>query len=89
MECVTADWAVRWSVWMPTAGIGSGRAGLHPVQERLSRAHGSQCGFCTPGAVTDPPPVPDRTEAQAATAQLSRASPAQTLPKSVQTPLPD
>ena len=32
------------------AGIGSGRAGLHPVQERLSRAHGSQCGFCTPGA---------------------------------------
>uniref|UniRef100_A0A915BF45 [2Fe-2S]-binding domain-containing protein n=1 Tax=Parascaris univalens TaxID=6257 RepID=A0A915BF45_PARUN len=24
---------------------------LHPVQERLSRAHGSQCGFCTPGFV--------------------------------------
>lgn len=35
-------------LWTP-AGIGSGRAGLHPVQERLSRAHGSQCGFCTPG----------------------------------------
>ena len=33
------------------AGIGSGRAGLHPVQERLARAHGSQCGFCTPGFV--------------------------------------
>lgn len=24
---------------------------LHPVQERLSLAHGSQCGFCTPGFV--------------------------------------
>ncbi|CAI4229586.1 unnamed protein product [Auanema sp. JU1783] len=24
---------------------------LHPVQERLSKAHGSQCGFCTPGFV--------------------------------------
>ena len=33
------------------AGIGNTRAGLHPVQERLARAHGSQCGFCTPGFV--------------------------------------
>ena len=24
---------------------------LHPIQERLSVAHGSQCGFCTPGFV--------------------------------------
>ena len=32
-------------------GIGSMRAGLHPVQERLVRLHGSQCGFCTPGIV--------------------------------------
>eukprot|EP01025_Chloroclados_australasicus_P046435 TRINITY_DN5123_c0_g1_i6.p1 TRINITY_DN5123_c0_g1~~TRINITY_DN5123_c0_g1_i6.p1 ORF type:complete len:1400 (-),score=162.31 TRINITY_DN5123_c0_g1_i6:601-4416(-) len=27
------------------------RDGLHPVQESLSKAHGSQCGFCTPGFV--------------------------------------
>lgn len=33
------------------AGIGNTRDGLHPVQERLARAHGSQCGFCTPGFV--------------------------------------
>ena len=33
------------------AGIGNPRDGLHPVQERLSKAHGSQCGFCTPGMV--------------------------------------
>jgi hypothetical protein len=33
------------------AGIGNPRAGLHPVQEALSRSHGSQCGFCTPGFV--------------------------------------
>ena len=32
-------------------GIGSVRTGLHPVQERLAKAHGSQCGFCTPGFV--------------------------------------
>uniref|UniRef100_A0A8C1E900 xanthine dehydrogenase n=1 Tax=Cyprinus carpio carpio TaxID=630221 RepID=A0A8C1E900_CYPCA len=24
---------------------------LHPVQERIAKAHGSQCGFCTPGIV--------------------------------------
>ncbi|CAH1790691.1 unnamed protein product [Owenia fusiformis] len=32
-------------------GIGSTKTRLHPVQERISRSHGSQCGFCTPGIV--------------------------------------
>lgn len=32
-------------------GIGSTRTKLHPVQERIAKAHGSQCGFCTPGIV--------------------------------------
>ena len=32
-------------------GLGNPRQGLHPVQARLAKAHGSQCGFCTPGFV--------------------------------------
>jgi xanthine dehydrogenase/oxidase len=32
-------------------GIGGMRQGLHPVQQRISAQHGSQCGFCTPGIV--------------------------------------
>ncbi|CAK1540585.1 unnamed protein product [Leptosia nina] len=32
-------------------GIGSTQDKLHPVQERIANAHGSQCGFCTPGIV--------------------------------------
>ncbi|XP_037076844.1 xanthine dehydrogenase/oxidase-like [Pollicipes pollicipes] len=32
-------------------GIGSSKTRLHPVQERLAKSHGSQCGFCTPGIV--------------------------------------
>ncbi|XP_049922243.1 xanthine dehydrogenase/oxidase [Epinephelus moara] len=32
-------------------GIGSVARKLHPVQERIARVHGSQCGFCTPGIV--------------------------------------
>lgn len=32
-------------------GIGSTESKLHPVQERIAKAHGSQCGFCTPGIV--------------------------------------
>uniref|UniRef100_A0AAY5EAB9 FAD-binding PCMH-type domain-containing protein n=1 Tax=Electrophorus electricus TaxID=8005 RepID=A0AAY5EAB9_ELEEL len=32
-------------------GIGNTKTRLHPVQERIAKAHGSQCGFCTPGMV--------------------------------------
>lgn len=32
-------------------GIGSIKHGLHPVQEKIAKSHGSQCGFCTPGIV--------------------------------------
>ncbi|NP_001292540.1 aldehyde oxidase [Takifugu rubripes] len=32
-------------------GIGSTKTRLHPVQERIAKSHGSQCGFCTPGMV--------------------------------------
>ncbi|XP_075687633.1 aldehyde oxidase-like [Rhinoderma darwinii] len=32
-------------------GIGSTTSRLHPVQERIAKAHGSQCGFCSPGMV--------------------------------------
>uniref|UniRef100_A0A3P9KBT9 Xanthine dehydrogenase/oxidase n=1 Tax=Oryzias latipes TaxID=8090 RepID=A0A3P9KBT9_ORYLA len=32
-------------------GIGSMATKLHPVQERIAKSHGSQCGFCTPGIV--------------------------------------
>ncbi|KAF2368636.1 2Fe-2S ferredoxin-type iron-sulfur binding domain [Trinorchestia longiramus] len=31
--------------------LGSAPDRLHPIQERLAKAHGSQCGFCTPGFV--------------------------------------
>uniref|UniRef100_A0A8B9LI30 Aldehyde oxidase 6 n=1 Tax=Astyanax mexicanus TaxID=7994 RepID=A0A8B9LI30_ASTMX len=32
-------------------GIGNTKTRLHPVQERIAKANGSQCGFCTPGMV--------------------------------------
>lgn len=31
-------------------GVGSS-SDPHPVQERIAKFHGSQCGFCTPGIV--------------------------------------
>ncbi|XP_064419619.1 aldehyde oxidase isoform X3 [Latimeria chalumnae] len=32
-------------------GIGNSHTRIHPVQEQIAKAHGSQCGFCTPGMV--------------------------------------
>ncbi|XP_070364449.1 aldehyde oxidase 2 isoform X4 [Equus asinus] len=32
-------------------GVGSIKTRLHPVQERIAKSHGTQCGFCTPGMV--------------------------------------
>ena len=34
-----------------TEGIGSSRTELSPVQYRLAKDNGTQCGFCTPGFV--------------------------------------
>ncbi|KAH7730150.1 Protein F55B11.1 [Aphelenchoides avenae] len=50
--CLTPVCAVFGKAVTTVEGIGSvARKRLHPVQERLSIAHGSQCGFCTPGFV--------------------------------------
>ncbi|XP_039243434.1 aldehyde oxidase 3-like [Pipra filicauda] len=32
-------------------GVGSIKTRIHPIQERLAKCNGSQCGFCTPGMV--------------------------------------
>ncbi|KAM5280463.1 aldehyde oxidase 4-like [Ctenodactylus gundi] len=53
-------------------GVGSIRTRVHPVQERLAKCHGTQCGFCSPGMVMSlytllrnhPEPTPEQiTEA--------------------------
>src|SRR5690349_8790427 len=49
--CLTPICSVHGLAVTTVEGIGSTRTLLHPVQERIARAHGSQCGFCTPGIV--------------------------------------
>uniref|UniRef100_A0A671G6L8 xanthine dehydrogenase n=1 Tax=Rhinolophus ferrumequinum TaxID=59479 RepID=A0A671G6L8_RHIFE len=49
-------------------GVGSIKTRIHPVQERLAKCHGTQCGFCSPGMVMSiytllrnhPEPTPDQ-----------------------------
>jgi len=55
--CLTPVCAVHGLAVTTVEGIGqsseqsSNKRRLHAVQERLAKAHGSQCGFCTPGFV--------------------------------------
>ncbi|KZC06074.1 Xanthine dehydrogenase [Dufourea novaeangliae] len=49
--CLTPVCAVYGLAVTTVEGIGSVKTKLHPVQERIAKAHGSQCGFCTPGIV--------------------------------------
>lgn len=49
--CLTPVCACHGMAVTTVEGIGSTRTKLHPVQERIAKAHGSQCGFCTPGIV--------------------------------------
>lgn len=49
--CLIPVCAVHGMAVTTVEGIGSTRTRLHPVQERIAKAHGSQCGFCTPGIV--------------------------------------
>uniref|UniRef100_A0A0M3K673 Xanthine dehydrogenase (inferred by orthology to a D. melanogaster protein) n=1 Tax=Anisakis simplex TaxID=6269 RepID=A0A0M3K673_ANISI len=48
--CLTPVCAVFGKAVTTVEGIGNTSL-LHPVQERLAKAHGSQCGFCTPGFI--------------------------------------
>ncbi|KAJ4979755.1 hypothetical protein NE237_010535 [Protea cynaroides] len=49
--CLAPLYSVEGMHIITVEGIGNRRHGLHPVQESLAQAHGSQCGFCTPGFV--------------------------------------
>ena len=49
--CLAPVYSVAGCHVITVEGIGSTKRGLHPVQARLAKSHGSQCGFCTPGFV--------------------------------------
>mmetsp|Transcript_34636 Transcript_34636/g.58034 ORF Transcript_34636/g.58034 Transcript_34636/m.58034 type:complete len:1370 (-) Transcript_34636:596-4705(-) len=49
--CLTPFCAVDGMAVITVEGLGSIERGLHPIQDRMARSHGSQCGFCTPGIV--------------------------------------
>ncbi|XP_072047248.1 xanthine dehydrogenase/oxidase-like [Amphiura filiformis] len=49
--CLYPVCAVHGKAVTTVEGIGSTETKLHAIQERLAKAHGSQCGFCSPGMV--------------------------------------
>uniref|UniRef100_A0A2C9JQ57 FAD-binding PCMH-type domain-containing protein n=1 Tax=Biomphalaria glabrata TaxID=6526 RepID=A0A2C9JQ57_BIOGL len=50
-SCLTPLYAVDdWQI-STVEGIGSQKVGFHPIQERIAKFNGTQCGYCTPGMV--------------------------------------
>ncbi|KAI7791213.1 aldehyde oxidase 5 isoform X2 [Triplophysa rosa] len=49
--CLQPVCSLQGAAVVTVEGVGSTKTKLHPVQERIAKAHGSQCGFCTPGMV--------------------------------------
>ncbi|KAJ4762776.1 Xanthine dehydrogenase/oxidase [Rhynchospora pubera] len=49
--CLAPLYSVEGMHIITVEGVGDSKFGLHPIQESLVKAHGSQCGFCTPGFI--------------------------------------
>lgn len=50
--CLTPLCTLHGTAVVTVEGLGSVLGGgLHPVQERIAKSHGTQCGYCTPGFV--------------------------------------
>ncbi|XP_031281562.1 xanthine dehydrogenase 1-like isoform X2 [Pistacia vera] len=49
--CLAPLYSVEGMHVITVEGVGNRKHGLHPIQESFARAHGSQCGFCTPGFI--------------------------------------
>ncbi|XP_007494654.1 aldehyde oxidase 4 isoform X1 [Monodelphis domestica] len=47
--CLTSICSLHGTAVTTVEGIGSIKTRIHPVQERLAKCHGTQCGFCSPG----------------------------------------
>ncbi|XGW33143.1 hypothetical protein V3C99_017550 [Haemonchus contortus] len=48
--CIYPLYMAHHKLILTIEGIGNSNR-LHPIQERLARSHGTQCGFCSPGFV--------------------------------------
>ena len=50
VKCLTKKMG-SWPYHIPNISLLANSTSLWSLQERIAKAHGSQCGFCTPGMV--------------------------------------
>ena len=48
-SCLTLLCSVNGCSVTTSEGLGNSKDGFHPIHQRFSGFHASQCGFCTPG----------------------------------------
>jgi xanthine dehydrogenase small subunit len=78
-SCLVPLAAVHGETVVTVEGIAPGEGRLHPVQEAMVRAGGSQCGYCTPGFVVSLfceyyRPGRDRYDAESISGNLCRCT---------------
>lgn len=73
MQCLKPIYSCDGLEIITVEGIGNATIGYHPVQQRLNKLHGTQCGYCSPGMVVNMYSLLESNNEQLGVAEIERS----------------